>query len=319
MGVSVNEDLAQVLIESRRIAAAEIEPIKTDLESAQESLKSLGAQVAKITDDLKKPFYKDARFWSGVIAIPSLVLTGWLLKAVWNSPALLREIHRAFGTEPALIAALGEDDNKLRKVIEGQLTNVFASKGQLEPIVAQEFRRHNGVLHAGIYRVGILPERVRGRCTESSGDASNSSVANKNRECKIPPDALVTSASSVFGSRSISTVNLDVWVHVQEIDFHTNGEGHTTRDVTSSVDLAKAVSIDLDGKEVLDMRRERWLREYSAGGEKQRLVHLRRSQHKFEDSYVPDFHLRELTIQMAENLASKYVITLIVVVSLPSS
>src|SRR5262245_37843989 len=132
------DEIAQILIESRRLAKEEIDPVKKELEHVTVTLKELSQEVSKLSASVQVPWIKDRRFWAGLIAIPSFVLAGWTLDAVVHNPLILRQIHHAIGTEPVLVSMLGESNDLLNKTIEKQFAKVFTSRAELGPLVTSE-------------------------------------------------------------------------------------------------------------------------------------------------------------------------------------
>ena len=89
--------------------------------NASETTTLLGAlkeEQKRVREKIELPWYQDRRFWGGVAAIPSLLLAGWLTKLVFQDSAMLRLIHKGFGTEAALVEAFKEEKSALKGSVE---------------------------------------------------------------------------------------------------------------------------------------------------------------------------------------------------------
>ena len=106
------EKISQLLSESAKFVREEVGPLK-------EEIKKIKDDVDKIKGIIEIDFWKDRRFWAGIVAIPALIFSGWVVKLVLDNAELLRLIHRGFGTEPALVATLNENkENDLKLAIK---------------------------------------------------------------------------------------------------------------------------------------------------------------------------------------------------------
>lgn len=134
-----------------------------------------------------RPFYKSPSFWGGLSLIPSIIAGGWLVKAVFGEPALMRLIHKGFGTEMAMIEAISGDDGDvtLQDAIETAVAKQLgATDSQLKKAITAEVASSNGALTTEIATAYLKQDQAEAflvkRIKEGSPDLPRAILDHEN-------------------------------------------------------------------------------------------------------------------------------------------
>lgn len=111
------------------LTIANLESNTKDFQSdASQVLDALKGEVGRLKGKADRPWFRTPSFWAGFLALPGLILAGWIIKAAFGDPAMLRLIHKGFGTEIALGEAIGRGSD-LNDTVEKALAQKIAADG----------------------------------------------------------------------------------------------------------------------------------------------------------------------------------------------
>ena len=229
---------------------------ESQLSEVNKKLDELVRNVAGIQQVADRPWWKDVRFWGGVAAIPALLLGGWVVKLVADDAAVLRLIHRGFGTEPALTQAL-KDGSEFEQAIERALTVRLDPKAAdfaaaLRGNLIDELGRHSRVMHADLLRIGLLyPEKIKEIPFQDVelDQASREVLEQPAVRCEDVSEANVGLDTTIFGINSGAKINITLGINVIKIERRTvQGRIEVTADdATLETDATDFIEVRLDG------------------------------------------------------------------------
>lgn len=318
----------------RQETADEVESLRQELNGKmqidQKEIARIAKEIADIQSASQAPWFKDAKFWGGVAALPALVLGGWLVKAAFQDPALLRLIHKGFGTEVALTEAL-EDDSELRSRFESAVTQQifptatdisdalmkkmgpeFVSKKSLEDDLRREiglqFRvQHIAVLSTGIQNIDDIKFPEPGTV-----DLRNT---------------LETTSTTVFAALPGQKININVGLNINQVDFDLLKKSReesdeakvqkmlleTLKESTGSAHLDNILVVRLDGKPI--KFEKQWDQfTYPLRGKEYQFQHYRIKGIEIPDqSGGAEFPLHTITVELLPNNENLIVTTPVII------
>ena len=238
--------LSEFIIEARRIAKDELKSSMVVIQKVEAECADLSARLTKLDSEIKSysiPLLKDKRFWAGALTLPTLILGGWILDFLTNDrQAVLGIIHRALGSESAMIGYIKNNDEKgdvnsaistmiakkldanhseLKESVKSFFGKEFVSTEQLKTFVTRELIKRENVKLASYLLLGqINTEKVETKeCRTVYEGLDPETLASL--ELKYPKgcmnwkDGLVSSGVLTFTVNGDENIELEVAITSQ--------------------------------------------------------------------------------------------------------
>jgi hypothetical protein len=286
-------------------------------------------RLSGLEEALKRPFYKDARFWAGVITIPSLVIAGWIgdFLAFEKKPALLGALHRAVGTQPVIQDAITQESDPLRREMLGQFAKTFAKKEDLQSAISAELMKRINILHAQMLQIGLVrSDRIRMVSCRTLLAEAPTSAADKNlgtlpdQSCEDTSDAWERTATAVFGLKALEKINIDIGVHVSEFPrTETGALAREPRTPLNSPRISDLIHIEIDENKI-DLKPQHASMHYRLGPRQLTLYHLRGEEIELSKAAARhEFPMHTLSAQVKDGSPDNYIYLIAIIVTAPPS
>lgn len=217
----------------------------------ERDLKNANSEILELK---KKPkIWKDRSFYSGIFALPLLILGGWVLTFVGGASDSrffqpLPYVHTMFGTEEAFRAYISPDKKRDQRQdvpteISGIITQNFAPRidqyiedrdllsttrleellngGEMDDKIKSIVGRQQNFNDFYVSRLGLIPESAERRdCTNIPSGAEILSVETTEKElCFLIGNSFAVSDSfSILRPKDVNTLHLEIFVVPREVD-----------------------------------------------------------------------------------------------------
>ncbi len=281
----MSDDLVELKV-AIEVSKKQAHDLERGLEKIEEALSNANADIEEKLDEIRKgigetaneiattnakinrPIWKDARFWTGLAWLPTVLATGWLFKALGDESYLLVKAHQALGTEVALREAVIDDENTLRLAIESSIADSIAPKKEKLGDALVEYlapRFDSGFKHVGIVELGLQNAVSYFECIDRTGSAYQyKSEQPLNASILIPEcvsNNIEHSYSSVFVVPSKEKIDIliaiaaGVWglSEDEELQWQPFDKFDRFQDASA---YSRFLEINLGGDQIIDLKYE---------------------------------------------------------------